>query len=80
MKERGYWDDYMRAYEDCLSATSTEWAPWHVIPADYKWVTRAMVATIITTAIQGLDLKYPEVTPEKQKQIAAAKKELEESA
>ena len=79
MRERGYWDDYMRAYEDCLSATSTEWATWHVIPADHKWVTRAMVATIITTAIQGLDLKYPEVTPEKQQQIAAAKKELEET-
>ena len=79
MRERGYWDDYMRAYEDCLSATSTEWATWHVIPADYKWVTRAMVATIITTAIQGLDLKYPEVTREKQQQIAAAKKELEET-
>jgi PPK2 family polyphosphate:nucleotide phosphotransferase len=79
MKERAYWDDYMRAYEDCLSATSTEWATWHVIPADHKWVTRAMVATIVTTAIQGLDLKYPEVTPEKQQQIAAAKKELEET-
>ena len=79
LKEREFWDDYMRAYEDCLSATSTEWATWHVIPADHKWVTRAMVATIITTAIQGLDLKYPEVTPEKQQQIAAAKKELEET-
>jgi len=79
LKEREFWDDYMRAYEDCLSATSTEWAPWHVIPADHKWVTRAMVATIITMAIQELDLKYPEVTPEKQQQIAAAKKELEET-
>jgi PPK2 family polyphosphate:nucleotide phosphotransferase len=79
ISERGYWDDYMRAYEDCLSATSTEWATWHVIPADHKWVTRAMVATIVTTAIQGLDLKYPEVTPEKQQQIAAAKKELDET-
>src|SRR5579862_5129672 len=51
MKERGYWDDYMDAYESCLSATSTEWAAWHVIPADHKWVARAMVAKVVTTAI-----------------------------
>ena len=77
MLERGYWDDYMAAYEDCLSETSTKWAPWHVIPADHKWVSRAMVAHIITTTIESLDLKYPEVPPEKQQQIAAAKKKLE---
>ena len=77
MKERGFWDDYMDAYESCLGATSTEWAPWHVIPADHKWVARAMVAKVVTTAIESLDQKYPEVPPEKIKQIAAAKKELE---
>jgi len=77
LAERGFWDDYMRAYENCLSATSTEWAPWHVIPADYKWVTRALVATIVTTTIQGLDLEYPEVTPQKHQLIADAKKKLE---
>jgi PPK2 family polyphosphate:nucleotide phosphotransferase len=76
MAERGFWNQYMDAYEDCLSATSTKWAPWHVIPADHKWVTRAMVSKIITTTIEGLDLKYPEVSPEKQQQIADAKKQL----
>ena len=62
LSERGYWDDYMSAYEDALSATSTDWAPWYVIPADHKWVTRAVVADIVTKAIRGLDLTYPEVT------------------
>ena len=77
MAERGYWDDYMSAYEDALSATSTEWAPWYVIPADYKWVTRAVVADIVTTAIRELDLKYPEVSAEDRKRLAEARKKLE---
>ena len=77
LAERSHWDDYMHAYEEALGATSTDWAPWYVIPADHKWVARATVATIITTAIAGLDLKYPEVTPEQREQIAEAKKKLE---
>ena len=77
IEERAYWDDYMSAYEQCLSATSTKWAPWHVIPADHKWVSRAMVAHIVSAAIESLDLKYPEVTAEKQRLIAAARQQLE---
>ncbi len=76
LTERGYWDDYMAAYEDAFTATSTEWAPWYVIPADYKWVTRAVIADIITTAIRGLDLQYPEVTPEQKKLLEEARKKL----
>jgi PPK2 family polyphosphate:nucleotide phosphotransferase len=77
MKERGFWDDYMHAFEDCLNVTNTKWAPWHIIPADHKWVARAMVAKIVTSAIEDLKMKYPEVRAEKSKQIAAAKAELE---
>jgi PPK2 family polyphosphate:nucleotide phosphotransferase len=77
MAERGFWDKYMEAYEDALGATSAEWAPWYVIPADHKWVTRAVVADIITTAIRGLDLKYPEVTAEQRKRLAEARKNLD---
>jgi len=76
LAERGYWDDYMGAYEDALAATSTKWAPWHVIPADNKWVTRAVVADIVTTSIRGLDLKYPEVTEEMEKRLDEARKKL----
>jgi len=77
LAEREYWTDYMAAYEDALNATSTEWAPWYVIPADYKWVTRAVVADIVTTAIRDLDLKFPEVTDAQRKILAVARKKLE---
>jgi PPK2 family polyphosphate:nucleotide phosphotransferase len=77
MAERAYWDDYMAAYEDCLTHTSTPWAPWHIIPADHKWVTRAIVAKTITTAIEKLDLKYPEVTAEQRKKIEECRRKLE---
>ncbi len=75
--ERDYWDEYMEAYEDMLSATSTKWAPWHVIPADHKWVSRAFVANILSTTVAELDLRYPELTPEKIRDIKEARKKLE---
>jgi PPK2 family polyphosphate:nucleotide phosphotransferase len=76
MAERGFWDDYMKAYEDALSATSTDWAPWYVIPADFKWITRAVVADIVTTTLRGLDLSYPEVTAEQKKRLEDARQKL----
>ncbi len=76
LTESGYWDQYMSAYEDALSATSTKWAPWYVIPADRKWVTRALVAAILTRQIQGLQLAYPEVTPAQKQEIEAARQAL----
>ncbi|HKB39335.1 MAG TPA: polyphosphate kinase 2 family protein [Gemmataceae bacterium] len=75
--ERAYWDDYMKAYEHALSATSTKWAPWYVIPADHKWITRAVVADILTSTVCSLDLKYPEITEEKRRAMAEAKRLLE---
>ncbi len=77
LAERGYWDDYQKAYEQMINATSTKNAPWYVIPADNKWVSRAMVASILAKTISSLDLKYPEVTKEKQQQIIEARKHLE---
>ncbi len=77
LAERGYWDDYMTAYEDAISATSTDLAPWYVIPADHKWITRSVVADIVTTSIQALDLKYPVVSPEQKKRLEDARKQLE---
>jgi PPK2 family polyphosphate:nucleotide phosphotransferase len=75
--ERAFWDDYKKAFEEALSATSSKWAPWYVIPADHKWVTRALVARIVTKAITSLDLRYPEVTDAERDVIAEAKKQLE---
>ena len=77
LRERGYWDQYQAAYEDMLSHTSTEYAPWHIIPADRKWFTRACVADIIVAKIESLDLSYPTVSDEEHQAIEAARRELE---
>jgi polyphosphate kinase 2 (PPK2 family) len=78
LAERTFWKDYMAAFEEALSATSTAWAPWYVIPADHKWVARAVVADIVTSAIGSLHLSFPEVPPEKRQALAEARRQLEE--
>ncbi len=75
--ERDYWDDYMGVYEDAINATNTKWAPWYIIPADNKWVTRAVVADIITSTLRELDLKFPEVSEAELKRLAEARTKLE---
>jgi PPK2 family polyphosphate:nucleotide phosphotransferase len=75
--EREHWKEYRKAFEDALTATSTKRAPWHVIPADRKYVARAIVADIITTAIQDLGLKYPTVDEAKMAQLGAVRERLE---
>jgi PPK2 family polyphosphate:nucleotide phosphotransferase len=77
VKERSYWNDYQKAYEELLNATSTKWAPWYVIPADKKWFTRAVVADIIATRINQLNLKIPKLTEAEQAELQKARKELE---
>ncbi len=77
LAEREHWKTYQKAFEDALTATSTKRAPWHVVPADRKYVARAMVADIIVTAIQGLGLKYPHVDETKRARLAAARAKLE---
>ena len=74
--ERQYWDDYMDAYEDMIQNTATKAAPWYVVPADNKWFTRVIVAAAVIEALDSLDLKYPEVSKEKLKELAAAKRAL----
>ena len=61
VKERAFWDDYMRAYEDALNQTSRPWAPWYAIPADSKAFMRETVADIVVRTLSALDLRYPEV-------------------
>ena len=74
--ERGFWDDYMAAFEDAINATSTPWAPWYVIPADRKWAMRAAVSDIITTTIKDLPLAYPTVPDEERARLTEAKEQL----
>jgi PPK2 family polyphosphate:nucleotide phosphotransferase len=76
LAERNYWSDYQAVYEEVLTATSTEWAPWFVIPADDKHVARDLVARMIVNAIEGMALSPPKVTPEKESAIEVAKKQL----
>src|ERR1041384_4674551 len=61
-RERGFWKDYMRAYEDTIRETADPCAPWYVVPADNKWFTRVIVASGIIDTLAGLDLKYPELS------------------
>jgi len=75
--ERAYWDQYMEAYEEALSATCTEWAPWYIVPADNKWATRSIVADILTTSIRALDLRYPELSETQKQGLAEARRQLE---
>ncbi|MCB8983205.1 MAG: polyphosphate kinase 2 family protein [Ardenticatenaceae bacterium] len=75
-QERGYWDQYQAAYEDCFNHTSTEWAPWHIIPADHKWFTRTTIANIIVEKLKSLDLAYPVVDGAQQQELAAARTAL----
>ena len=77
LAEREHWKDYQKVFEDALSATSTKRAPWHVIPADRKYVARALVADIITTAIQDLNLEFPKVTAAKMAILEEARARLE---
>ncbi len=77
LAERECWKDYQAAYETMLEETSSKHAPWYVIPADHKWVTRSAVANIIVREINALDLRYPDITDEKRTELEAARKRLE---
>jgi PPK2 family polyphosphate:nucleotide phosphotransferase len=76
IKEREFWNDYMKAYEDMICNTATKYAPWYVVPADNKWFTRVVVAAAVVETLHSLDLKYPKVGKEKLKELAAAKQVL----
>jgi PPK2 family polyphosphate:nucleotide phosphotransferase len=77
IQERAYWDDYQAAYREMFHYTSTELAPWYIIPADRKWYTRLTVADIICHRLQQLNLAYPQISTEQHQQLLAAKQILE---
>lgn len=77
VKERAYWDDYQAAYTDVFEQTSTEVAPWYIIPADRKWFTRLAVSEIICDRLKDLNLAYPQISDVQKAQLALAKKMLE---
>ena len=73
VKERGYWDQYMTAYEDMIRRTSTAHAPWFAVPADNKWYTRLVVAAAVVDALESLNMKFPEVDAAKKQELEAAR-------
>jgi len=76
LADRAHWDQYQRAYEEAITATSTSWAPWYVVPADHKYALRALVGGILVDAIERMDLRPPEVAPEQQASLREARARL----
>ncbi|GGX60795.1 polyphosphate kinase 2 family protein [Streptomyces minutiscleroticus] len=79
-RERERWDDYQHAFSEMLSATSTDWAPWYVVPADRKWFARLCVGTVLAHTLIELDPRYPDVGDAARRELAKAKRELERQA
>ncbi|MDR0372614.1 MAG: polyphosphate kinase 2 family protein [Nitrososphaerota archaeon] len=77
IEERSKWPEYEKVYEEMLNKTSTEWAPWYVVPADRKWVAHAVISDVITSEIEKLNLKYPVLSETQKEALAKAKAELE---
>jgi len=75
--ERKYWSDYIRAYEECIRATSTHHAPWYVVPADDKENARLIVSRIVIDALKELKMSYPKTTPKRREELKAIGKALE---
>ena len=75
-KERDYWDEYMKAYEEMIQRTATTYAPWYVVPANNKWFTRVVVAAAVIETLADLKLQYPEVDKAKRNDLAAARERL----
>ncbi|WAW14401.1 polyphosphate kinase 2 family protein [Peptostreptococcus equinus] len=78
VKERAYWNEYQKAYQDAISATASEIAPWYIIPADKKWFARLLVSEIFLHILKGMNLEYPQISKEESARLADAKKALEE--
>jgi PPK2 family polyphosphate:nucleotide phosphotransferase len=76
IKERKYWKQYMTAYEECLSATSTHTAPWYIVPADDKENTGLIISRIVLDALEGLKMAYPKTSPERRRELLAIRKQL----
>ena len=76
LKERQFWDEYQKAYEDMIGHTASEHAPWYVVPADNKWFTRLVVAAAVVDALDKMDLKYPKVSGEQKAALERARAQL----
>ncbi|MFI6289047.1 polyphosphate kinase 2 family protein [Streptomyces sp. NPDC051018] len=80
VRERQRWDDYQHAFSEMLSATSTEWAPWYVVPADRKWFARVCAAAVLVHTLGEIDPRYPSIGEQARKDLQTVRRELEEEA
>jgi PPK2 family polyphosphate:nucleotide phosphotransferase len=80
VEERGYWDNYQRAFSDMLTHTSTEWAPWYVIPADRKWFERVAVGLVLAHTLLEIDPRFPKVSKQQREVLLEVKHRLEAEA
>ncbi len=78
IKERAFWKDYMKAYEECLGATSTSNSPWYVVPADDKENARLIVSKIVVDTLEGLEMSYPKTSDKRRRELQAIRKQLTE--
>jgi PPK2 family polyphosphate:nucleotide phosphotransferase len=78
IKERQYWNDYQKAYQEAIGETSTKHAPWYIIPADKKWFARLAISEVIDQTLENLKLAYPEITKEQKKLLQEYKQTLQE--
>jgi PPK2 family polyphosphate:nucleotide phosphotransferase len=78
LQERGYWDRYQHVYEKLLTHTTTEAAPWYIVPADHKWFTRAAIGDIIVSRLEALGLAYPALSAEQKARLPIERKQLED--
>ena len=76
LKERGFWKEYQKCYQEAISATSKDYAPWYIIPADKKWFMRLLVSEIIVKKLESLNLKYPELSKEQLQALEKCKQQL----
>ncbi len=74
--ERGHWEDYQYSYQEAIQKTSTDWAPWHIIPADEKWYMQHAVADIFSDSLKALPIDFPKLSPEEIDRLTAAKIQL----
>ena len=80
VRERSRWDDYQGAISEMLSKTSTEWAPWYVIPSDHKWFGRVCVSAVLATTLLEIDPRFPAIGPEKRRELEQVRQQLEREA
>jgi polyphosphate kinase 2 (PPK2 family) len=79
IQERELWDDYMKAYEDCIGATGTRSSPWYIVPADDKRNARLIISQIVVDTLASLSMSYPQPDEERRKELLAIRKQLAQS-